>query len=210
MKIKQITFWLLLSLGVFTNACFAAEQAVQQFKAFVAKANTLIADVKQVSIDQYGRPTQTSYGKFYLQRPGKFRWDYHKPFVQQIVSNSDKVWFYDADLQQVTIKKIDQSLGSTPALLLSGEVSLEENFVIQNQGVDEGLQWIKLVPKKEDSGFKYILIGMEDGQLGGMELNDNFGQLTRIYFTNLKFNATIKPDIFEFKAPEGVDIFSDQ
>jgi len=210
MKIKHFAFWLLLSSGIYANACIAAERPVQQFKAFIAKVNTLVADVKQVSIDQYGQPTQTSFGLFYLQRPGKFRWNYHKPFVQQIVGNSDKVWFYDADLQQVTIKKIDQSLGSTPALLLSGEVSLEENFIIENQGKNEGLQWIKLLPKKEDSGFKYILIGMEDGKLGGMELNDNFGQLTRIYFTNLKLNGVIKPDIFEFKAPEGVDVFSDQ
>jgi outer membrane lipoprotein carrier protein len=209
MKIKYITFWFLLSSGAITNACFAAEQPVQQFKAFIAKVNTLVADVKQVSIDQHGRPTQTSYGLFYLQRPGKFRWNYHKPFVQQIVGNSDKVWFYDADLQQVTIKKIDQSLGSTPALLLSGKISLEENFVIQNQGMNEGLQWIKLLPKKEGGGFNYILIGMKDGKLGGMELNDNFGQLTRIYFTNLKLNGVIKPEIFEFKAPEGVDVFAD-
>ncbi len=209
MKIIYITFWSLLSFSLL-NTCVAAEQPIQQFKAFIAKVNTLTADVKQVSLDQAGRPAQTSYGQFYLQRPGRFRWDYHKPFVQQIVANSDKVWFYDADLEQVTVKKMDQSLGSTPALLLSGGVSLEENFVIQKQGENEGLQWIKLLPKDESGGFKYILIGMENGKLGGMELNDNFGQLTRIYFSNLKLNVAIKPEVFEFKAPKGVDVFADQ
>lgn len=206
-KIKYLIF---LQLVFFACSSVAAEQPVQQFKAFIAKAKTLIADVKQVSIDEYGKPGKTSYGTFYLQRPGKFRWDYKKPFVQQIVSSSGKVWFYDADLEQVTVKKTDQSLGSTPALLLSGEVALEKNFDIKNQGQDEGMQWIKLIPKDESSGFKYILIGMNAGKLAGMELNDNFGQLTRIYFSNLKVNAPIDPKTFEFKVPEGVDVFTDQ
>jgi len=155
---KKNKFLIFIYLLFWASFNFAAGQPVQQFKAFIAKANTLVADVKQVSIDEYGKPGKTSYGTFYLQRPGKFRWDYKKPFVQQIVSSSGKVWFYDADLEQVTIKKIDQSLGSTPALLLSGEVALEQNFDIKNQGQDDGMQWIKLIPKDEASGFKYILI----------------------------------------------------
>ncbi len=206
----QIRHFIFLQLLFTAYAGFAAEQPVQQFKAFIAKANTLIADVKQVSIDEYGKPAKTSYGTFYLQRPGKFRWDYKKPFVQQIVSSSGKVWFYDADLEQVTVKKTDQSLGSTPALLLSGEVALEQNFDIKNQGQDEAMQWIKLIPKDEASGFKYILIGMDGAKLAGMELSDNFGQLTRIYFSNLKINTPINPEVFAFKVPEGVDVFTDQ
>jgi outer membrane lipoprotein carrier protein len=93
---------------------------------------------------------------------------------------------------------------------LSGEVALEQNFDIKNQGQDDGMQWIKLIPKDEASGFKYILIGMNGDKLAGMELSDNFGQLTRIYFSNLKINTPINPKVFEFKAPEGVDVFSDQ
>ncbi len=207
---KKNNFFNFTILIFWVSSCFAAGQPVQQFKAFIAKANTLVADVKQVSIDEYGKPGKISYGTFYLQRPGKFRWDYKKPFVQQIVSSSGKVWFYDADLEQVTIKKTDQSLGSTPALLLSGEVALEQNFDIKNQGQNEGMQWIKLIPKDESSGFKYILIGMNGEQLAGMELSDNFGQLTRIYFSNLKVNTPINSEVFEFKVPEGVDVFTEQ
>ncbi|NOR68353.1 MAG: outer membrane lipoprotein carrier protein LolA, partial [Methylomarinum sp.] len=121
--------------------------------------------------------------------------------------NVGKVWFYDADLEQVTIKKLDESLGSTPALLLSGEIALEENFTLQQQGVDEEMQWIKLSPKNEGSGFNYILIGMDGALMGGMELSDNFGQLTRIYFSNVKQNLVLDSSIFEFTAPEGVDVF---
>jgi outer membrane lipoprotein carrier protein len=185
-----------------------AEQApVEQLKSFLASTASLTADFKQVTLNESGQPDQISEGQFYLSRPGKFRWSYKKPFIQEIVSSVGKVWFYDADLEQVTIKKLDDSLGSTPALLLSGEIELEQNFILQQQGIDQDLQWIKLSPKNEDSGFKYILIGLNDGVLGGMELSDNFGQLTRIYFTKVKVNPQLDKSIFEFKAPEGVDVF---
>ncbi len=188
---------------------FAEPQAVNQLKSFLAKSQTLSADFKQVSIDERGNPGASSQGLFYLQRPGKFRWDYIQPFKQQIVSEQGKVWFYDEDLEQVTIKKIDQSLGATPALLLSGEIQLEDNFNIEQQGVDVDMQWLRLTPKSEENSFKYILIGLEDGALAGMELSDNFGQLTRIYFSNVKINPALNPNIFKFTIPEGVDVFSE-
>lgn len=196
-----ILFFLLL-----VNQANAELAPVKQLKSYLSATKTLTADFRQVSLNQKGQPTQTSYGVFYLSRPGKFRWNYKKPFLQEIVSSSGKVWFYDADLEQVTIKKLDDSLGSTPALLLSGDIALEKNFIIEKQGMEEGLQWIKLSPKKE-SGFKYILIGLKDGVLGGMELSDNFGQLTRIYFSNIKQNKKLDDALFIFIAPEGVDVF---
>lgn len=201
---------LILMVFIFLNsAAHAEDPPVKQLKAFLASTKSLTADFKQVVIDEAGNPVQSTYGVFYLQRPGKFRWDYLKPYQQQIVSNAGKVWFYDVDLEQVTIKKMDASLGSTPALLLSGDVSLEENFTMAQQGEDEGLQWIKLLPKNEESGFKYVLIGLNKGSLGGMELSDNFGQLTRIYFSNVKLNLSINPTIFQFTAPKGADVFTE-
>ncbi|MGJ0491505.1 outer membrane lipoprotein chaperone LolA [Methylobacter sp.] len=199
--------WLLLAFV--SGASYAEDRPVRELKAFLSATRTLTADFKQVLINEAGDPVQTSYGMFYLQRPGKFRWDYKKPIQQQIVSSSGKVWFYDPDLEQVTVKKLDQSLGSTPALLLSGEVSLEDNFTMEQQGEDEGLLWVKLVPKNEESGFKYVLIGLNNGSLGGMELSDNFGQLTRIYFSNVSINREIKQDLFQFNAPKGADVFSE-
>lgn len=187
----------------------AAESPVEQLRAFLASSQSLSADFKQVSIDESGVPAQTSYGVFYLNRPGKFRWDYLKPFRQEIVSNAGKVWFYDEDLEQVTIKKLDQSLGSTPALLLSGDIDLEENFTLERQGKEGDLIWLKLLPKNEGSGFKYILIGLDHGVLAGMELSDNFGQLTRIYFSKVKINPSLDNDLFKFTPPEGVDIFEE-
>ncbi len=201
--------WLVLFL-LFPLSLMAGDKPVARLKAFLAASKSLTAEFKQISIDEKGNPAQTRYGMFYLQRPGKFRWDYQKPFAQQIVSQKGKVWFYDAGLEQVTIKKIDQSLGATPALLLSGEVDLEENFTLQQQGMDAGLQWVRLQPKSEQSSFKYVLIGLEKGLLSGMELSDNFGFVTRIYFSNVRVNEKIAPDIFEFVPPAGVDVFEEK
>ena len=200
---------LFLAFFIVATPSYSADEPVKQLQAFLKSSTSLTADFKQVLINEAGDPYQTSYGIFYLQRPGKFRWDYLKPFQQQIVSTSGKVWFYDTDLEQVTVKKLDESVGSTPALLLSGNISLDDNFTMQDQGVDGDMQWIKLLPKNQESSFKYILIGLNKGILGGMELSDNFGQLTRIYFSNVVLNPPIKASVFEFQAPKGADVFSD-
>lgn len=201
---RQLT----IVLALISPCITGAEQIspINQLKSFLSTTTSLSADFKQVTLNEQGQPTQTSQGIFYLSRPGKFRWNYQKPYIQEIVSNAGKVWFYDADLEQVTVKKLDNSFGSTPALLLSGDVELEKDYTLTQQGMDEDLHWIKLSPKNEESGFNYVLIGLDNGQLGGMELSDSFGQLTRIYFSNVKKNPTLNKNIFEFKAPKGVDI----
>ena len=206
-KLHSLTVMLFLTFSVLTHA---DDQPVKRLKTFLAQTHSLAADFKQVSLNEAGQPIRTSYGSFYLERPGKFRWDYLKPFSQQIISDAGKVWFYDPDLEQVTIKKIDVSLGSTPALLLSGEISLDDNFIMAKQGSEGDMQWIKLLPKNEETSFKYILIGLTKDSLGGMELSDNFGQLTRIYFSNVILNPPLKATLFQFKPPKGVDVFSDE
>ncbi len=204
--LRHLSTALVLSVASIANL-YADEAPISRLKSFLTASASLAADFKQVSFDKSGRPAQSSSGKFYLSRPGKFRWNYLKPFEQEIVSNSGKVWFYDADLEQVTVKQLDDSLGSTPALLLTGQVDIEEKFVLQEQGQDEGMNWVKLSPKNEESGFKYILIGMNGNQLGGMELSDNFGQLTRIYFSNIQLNQKLDDSLFNFKPPKGADVF---
>ncbi|WP_052808144.1 outer membrane lipoprotein chaperone LolA [Methyloterricola oryzae] len=188
----------------------AEEEALKRLHAFLAKASSLKADFSQVVINEKGVPGLKSSGEFHLQRPGRFRWDYQKPYRQEIVSNGGKVWFYDVDLEQVTAKRLNDAIGSTPALLLSGDVALEKNFSVESHGMDEGLYWIKLLPRNEDSGFKYVLIGLDQDTLAGMELNDNFGQLTRIYFSNVKIGGRQDPALFDFKAPAGVDVFEEK
>lgn len=204
--IKKLLTPLIFCVSFHGNAV-AEDSPINQLKAFLKASSSLSADFKQVSFDKAGHPAQNSFGQFYLSRPGKFRWNYQKPFTQEIVSNSGKVWFYDADLEQVTVKKLDDSLGSTPALLLTGQVNIEEKFNLEEQGHDEDLNWVKLSPKNEESGFKYILIGLQNGQLGGMELSDNFGQLTRIYFSAIQLNPALNDSLFDFKPPKNADVF---
>lgn len=184
-------------------------QPVARLKAFLARTKSLTAEFKQILLNEAGSPMRSSYGVFYLQRPGKFRWDYQKPFQQQIIALDGKVWFYDTELEQVTVKKLDDSVGSTPALLLSSDIVLEDNYSIADQGNEDGLQWLKLVPKNQDSSFRQLLIGLEKDSLASMELSDNFGQLTRIIFFNVKANPPIDPKLFEFHAPPGADVFSE-
>jgi outer membrane lipoprotein carrier protein len=206
--LKHIAFIALLT-GFVSHQVMAATPE-QRLKNFLAKATTLQADFTQVQVDEKGNLGKRSTGVFYLQRPGKFRWNYQNPYNQEIVSGAGKVWFYDKDLEQVTAKKLTQAIGSTPALLLTGEVPLEKNFTIENQSDEEGIAIIKLIPKSEESGFKYVQIGLENNSLVGMELHDNFGQLTRIYFENMKTSLRLDPELFTFTPPPGVDVFEDQ
>lgn len=205
--IRLLAAALMLAIGVQDSA--AEEPPARQLQAFLKTVRSLSADFKQVILNEAGNPVQTSFGTFLLARPGKFRWDYQSPFQQQIVANNGKVWFYDHDLEQVTIKKLDQSLGSAPALLLTGDIGLDENFIIENQGVEDNMQWLRLAPKSPESTFKYILLGLDKGKLAGMELSDNFGQLTRIYFSKVLINPPVKSSVFDFQPPKGADVFTE-
>jgi len=192
---------------LFSGLASAQPTGLQSLERFIAQAHNLQSDFTQISLDESGQAKQTSTGVFYLQQPGKFRWNYKQPYAQQIVSKEGKVWFYDADLEQVIIKKIDRSIGDTPALLLSGSVKLKEKYTITQHTQDGDVRWLKLTPKNTESSFKYILIGLKNGVLYGMELSDNFGQLTQIIFSNIITPDTLDEELFEFVAPEGTDVF---
>lgn len=205
---RRLLWTLLLWVGC---SLAAPASPIERLSAFLASANTLQAEFSQVQIGRDGLPTgKKGSGIFYLERPGKFRWNYTQPFHQEIVAMTGKVWFYDADLEQVTVKRLNAAIGSTPALLLSGEIAIETNFTIEDQGTDEGMAWIRLLPKSEESGFKYVLIGLVGDDLRGMELNDNFGQVTRIYFSNVKRGLRLSTELFKFTPPAGVDVFDEK
>jgi outer membrane lipoprotein carrier protein len=210
LKLAKLALVSLMLLAAALPIQAAEDTPVQHLRNFLARARTLQADFSQMLVGEKGGADKRSGGVFYLERPGKFRWNYQTPYQQEIVASGGKVWFYDKDLEQVTAKRLNQAIGSTPALLLTGEVPLESNFTIEKQTVDEGLYWIKLLPKSEESGFKYVLLGLDGDNLAGMELSDNFGQLTRIYFTQVKTGIKLDPALFQFKPPAGVDVFEEK
>ena len=196
-------------LLLFSTIANATDAALQRLHAFFDSTRQLQADFYQVLTDEKGGAAQESRGVFYLQRPGKFRWNYQSPHLQEIVGDGDKVWFYDVDLEQITVKRFNQALGSTPALLLSGQSDLEQSFSIEGHGVEGGMSWIKLTPKHQEAGFQYVLLGLEGDMISGMELQDLFGQTTRITFTNIKINLELDPALFHLVPPPGVDVFTE-
>ncbi len=203
-----LTF-LLGSLG--TSQLYAASNdAASQLTAFSSSTQNLKANFSQSLLQNtIATDTQTRTGVFYLSRPGLFRWNYQKPFLQEIVSNGKKVWFYDVDLEQVSVKTITNALSMGPALLLSGDSSIADRFNLEQLPTIEGVAWLKLLPKDKINGFKSIKVGLKDNLLIEMLMEDDFDQVTRIIFSDIDLNPQFKPDLFNFKIPAGVDVIED-
>ncbi|HSO46136.1 MAG TPA: outer membrane lipoprotein chaperone LolA, partial [Rhodoferax sp.] len=156
---------------------------VERLKAFVAGAKTAEADFTQTVADRSGRVTQQASGKMMFARPGKFRWDYVAPYTQVIVSDGVKLWLYDADLDQVTVKLLGDAMAGTPAALLAGDNAIEKYFSLKNAGEANGLEWLEATPKSRDTTFERIRMGFKGDVLAQMELLDFFGQRTTLKLT---------------------------
>jgi outer membrane lipoprotein carrier protein len=189
------------------NSANAASSTKQLLDKFFTDLNTLSANFEQVVQNSQLNATENASGRLWIQRPGKFRWNYDLPYLQEIVSDGEKVWIYDADLEQVTIKKVNKTLGNTPALLLSNNAPLEESFIIQEMDKGLSLSWIALLPKDSEAGFTSIRLGFDENLLKQMILEDNLGQTTRLTFSSLKRNIQIDSNLFNFVPPKNADIF---
>jgi outer membrane lipoprotein carrier protein len=141
-----------------------------------------------------------------LSRPGKFRWQIEKPYSQLLVGDGEKVWIYDPDLRQVTVKQFGAALGSTPAALLLGGNTLDRNFTLREAGERDGLEWLEATPKSSDSGFEKLQLGFAGNDLKAMDLFDNFGQTTSLIFSRVERNPQLSPALFRFTPPAGVDV----
>ncbi|MPS48039.1 outer membrane lipoprotein chaperone LolA [Methylobacillus sp.] len=179
---------------------------VESLKAFFKSTSAMRAHFRQVVTDAQGNKVQEVEGHMQLQRPGKFRWDYNKPYVQQIVGDGEKVWLYDPDLNQVTVRPMSKAIGSSPASLLAGAQDAERNFTLTTVIRSDGLAWAQAVPKAEDSGFDKVLLGFKGDELQKMELHDSFGHVTSIQFSQLQRNPAIANSSFQFVVPAGADV----
>ncbi len=204
---KTIGRFLFIALLALTAFGVQAKTAREHLDAFYHRIKTMQAGFIQTRYDENGRPLQTSEGTFALQRPGKFRFEYTKPYRQLYVADGGKIWHYDPDLEQVIVKSVDAALGDTPALLLSGKEPLADRFVIRDlrrEGSD--LQWLELRPKGEESSFRSVRLGFSDRGLRLMEVVDILGQTTRLQFRQVRVNEPVPADLFRFVAPKGVDV----
>ena len=179
---------------------------VSSLRDFFNNSTTMRAQFNQVVNDNQGRKIQEVNGTMQLQRPNKFRWDYKKPYEQQIVSDGKQVFLYDTELQQVTIRELSKSLGSSPAALLAGGEAVEKNFVLKNANRKDGLTWVLALPKDKDSGFDRVLLGFKAEKLRKMELYDSFNHITNITFDEVEQNPALQDATFLFTPPKGVDV----
>lgn len=188
--------------------------AIDKLKAFIAATHSAQANFTQEVLDQNGKHIQSASGTMQFQRPGKFRWSYQKPYEQIIVGDGAKFWLYDVDLNQVTVKKLDAALGSSPAALLSGSNEIERGFTLTDSGSRDNLEWLQATPKTEskgqDSSFSKILMAFNaQSELAVMELNDMFGHKTVLRFSAMQRNPKIPEQQFRFTPPKGADVLGE-
>ena len=186
-----------------------AADGVAQLQRFVATTPQASGRFTQTLVKEGGGTARPSSGVFAYARPGRFRWDIQKPYQQLIVTDGRQLYFYDVDLQQVTIKPVSDAMSATPAALLFGSGDLERAFRLsdEGQGLDaEGIAWVEAVPLTKEAGFERLRIGMRAGLPVRMDVIDAFGQQTRFGFEAIDVKAKVDAGQFEFQTPPGVDV----
>lgn len=182
---------------------------VGTLKSLLNQTTTAKARFAQVVLDRNGKTLQQASGTMEFARPGRFRWEYVKPYEQTIVGDGSRLWIYDKDLNQVTVRKLDQALGASPAALLAGSNEIEKSYALRASGSQGGLDWLEAVPRAKDTAFESIRLGLSKGGLEAMELSDQFGQKTIIKFSDLQRNVKLPPETFRFTPPKGADVISE-
>ena len=187
----------------------AAAASVDALKTMLNQTTTAKARFAQTVLDKNNKTLQQSSGVMEFSRPGRFRWEYVKPYEQTIVGDGTRLWIYDKDLNQVTVRKLDRALGASPAALLAGSNEIEKSYALKSAGENGGLDWLEAVPKAQDTAFERIRMGFGKTGLETMELKDQFGQTTIIKFADLERNVKLAPSVFTFTPPKGAAVISE-
>jgi len=182
---------------------------VDELKSLLQQTTTARAHFAQIVLDSNMKTLQQATGTMQFSRPGKFRWEYDKPYEQTIVGDGTRVWLYDKDLNQVTVRRFDRAIGSSPAALLAGINEIEKDYTLKGLPSRDGLDWLEAVPRTLDTAFERIRLGFGKTGLEAMELRDQFGQTTVIKFSTIERNAKLAPELFRFTPPKGVDVISE-
>lgn len=191
---------------VFPSLVAAAGNGIAQLRQFVDGARVAQGSFEQVVTASSGRRPQHASGRFAFMRPGKFRWVYETPYAQVLVSDGERLWSWDPDLNQVTVNVLGDALGSTPAAILAGDGTIDRDFELSEGGAADGLDWVLAVPRQVDSTFESMRIGLSGDRLKRMEFRDHFGQTTVIEFTTLTTDLHPDPAQFTFSPPPGADV----
>lgn len=187
----------------------AGAQSVDALKNLLNQTTTARGSFSQIVLDRNRKTVQQASGTMEFARPGKFRWEYTKPYVQTIVGDGSRLWIYDKDLNQVTVRKLDRALGASPAALLAGSNEIEKSYALKAAGSEGGLDWLEATPRTQDTAFQRVRLGLGKSGLEAMELNDQFGQTTIIRFSGVQRNVKIASESFRFSPPQGADVISE-
>lgn len=187
----------------------AAAATAETLKTYLRDTTSASAHFTQVVFDRSMRKLQETSGTMQFARPGRIRWSYEKPYEQLIVGDGVKLWVYDKDLNQVTVKAIAQAIGGSPAALLAGSNDIEKEFRLTPAGIEGGFDWLEAVPRGNESTFQKVRMGFGKSGLEAMDLTDAFGQLTIVRFSRIERNPKLAQDIFRFTPPKGADVISD-
>ncbi len=206
---RLISMLLLPVLAFTAFSSSAAQPDVQSLTNLLENSKTLTGRFTQLTLDGSGTQLQETAGEMALQRPGLFYWHTDAPNEQTMISDGQKVTLWDPDLEQATIKKLDQRLTQTPALLLSGDVSkISESFDITSKEAGE-VKDFTLKPKTKDTLFDSLRLSFRSGKINDMQLIDSVGQRTNILFTGVKANEPIPASKFKFDIPKGADVIQE-
>lgn len=192
-------------LGVVAPSGAQVPDAQQQLTQFVEQVKTATGRFSQYTVGPQGQTKPAQSGEFAFRRPGQFKWQVTKPYEQLVLSDGKEVFQFDPDLNQVTIRKVDQAIGASPAAILFGSGALEKAFDVTRLADRDGFMWLRAKPRAGEAGFVHVDIGMKDGLPHRVVLLDAFGQTTRVDLTGIVKNASLKPDAFQFTPPKGVD-----
>jgi outer membrane lipoprotein carrier protein len=217
---RAVLVWggsLVLAVAMWSLALPAQADSVDLLAQFMKQARSGRADFTQVvtSPSRAGQTprAKTSSGRFEFQRPGKFRFDYRKPFVQTLVADGQTLWLHDVDLNQVTARQQSQALGSTPAALLTGASDLQvlkNDFQFTPEPDRDGLQWVRATPQSPDGQIRSVMVGLRAApngpELAVLDVQDSLGQRSLLTFTGFELNPVLPASTFVFKAPAGVDV----
>jgi len=203
MRFLNLTFLFVLALPV----TVMAGEGERLLEHFLTQSKTMSADFVQTLRADDNEVLQESKGHFYLNRPGKFRWNYTTPYEQEIVSDGEQVWIFDVDLKQVTVQNKSVSLNNTPMALMEGKLKLKEAYDVSELDHRDGIYRLKLSSKAKDADFSELIIGVNKQGLQFMQLRDQFEQTTDIVFVKLELNKKLSSDLFKFTPPEGVDVY---
>ena len=196
-------------LAALLAPALALAAGVERFQSYLRGTQTARADFEQKVFDRERKLVQESKGSFSFLRPGRFRWIYAQPYPQLIVGDGRRVWIYDEDLNQVTVRAMAKALGSTPAALLAGAADVERAFELADAGSRDGLEWLEAKPREREAGFERIRLGMGTLGVQAMELTDHFGQTTVLRFSNVVRNPQLDPASFRFVPPKGADVLGE-